>query len=113
MKIKAKKEHIVGLITVEKFDLANSICKSPILWSLCWSRHDHRRWQSYHVQAQNKSSWLQTKVQILRDLSKTWVLAGKQFEDFRQKRTETLFSTFQKTQVEHKDTKSINWTWFS
>ena len=37
------------------------------------------------------------KVQKMKDLSKIWVLTGKQFEDFRQKkRTETIFSTFQK-----------------
>ena len=34
---------------------------------------------------------------------------GKQFEDFRQKRTETIFSTFQKTSVGHQDPKAINW----
>ena len=34
-------------------------------------------------------------VQKMKDLPKTWVLRGKQFEDIRRKkRTETLFSTF-------------------
>ena len=32
-----------------------------------------------------KTSWLQTKVQKMKDLSKTWVLTRKQIEDFRQK----------------------------
>ena len=31
LKIKAKKKEIVGHITVEKFDLAKSICKFPTL----------------------------------------------------------------------------------
>ena len=52
---------------------------------------------------------LQKSVQKQKDLPKTWVLTGKQFEDFRRKkRTETLFSTFQKNPVKHKDPKSIN-----
>ena len=37
----------------------------------------------------------------MKDLSKTWVITGKQFEDFRRKKTETKFSTFQKHPVEH------------
>ena len=41
------------------------------------------------------------------DLSKTWVLTGKQFEDFRQRRTETLCSTSQKNPVEHKDPERV------
>ena len=43
------------------------------------------------------------KVQKEKDQTKTWVLTGKQFEDFRRKRTETLISTFQKNPVEHRD----------
>ena len=36
---------------------------------------------------------------------------GKQCEDFRRKkRTETLFSTYQKKPVEHKDSERLNWT---
>ena len=34
-----------------------------------------------------KAPWLQTKIQKMKDLSKTWVLTGKQFEDFRRKKT--------------------------
>ena len=30
--------------------------------------------------------WFQNKVQKMKDLSKTWVLTGKQFEDFRRKK---------------------------
>ena len=44
----------------------------------------------------------------MKDLSKTWVLTGKQFEDFRQKKTETLFSTFQKPPVGPQDPDAIN-----
>ena len=43
------------------------------------------------------------------DVSKTWILTGKQFEDFRRKRTETLFSTFQKTSAGKQDPKAIIW----
>ena len=49
------------------------------------------------------------KVQKMKGLPKTWVLRGKQFEDFRRKkRTETLFSTFQKNPVGHQDPKAVN-----
>ena len=33
-----------------------------------------------------KAPWLQTNVQKMKDLSKTWVLTGKQFEDFTRKK---------------------------
>ena len=33
-----------------------------------------------------KAPRLQTKVHKMKDLSKTWVLSGKQFEEFRQKK---------------------------
>ena len=51
------------------------------------------------------------KVEKMKDIPKTWVLTGKQFEDFRRKKkdeTGTLFSTFQKNPVEHKDPESVN-----
>ena len=49
-----------------------------------------------------KAPWMQTNVQKMKDLSKAWVLTGKQFEDFRRKkRTETKFLTFQKHTAEH------------
>ena len=49
------------------------------------------------------------KVQKMKDLSKTWVLKGKQFEDFRQKQGQKDFSQpFKKTPVGHQDPKSIN-----
>ena len=45
----------------------------------------------------------------MKDIPKIWVSTGKMFEDFRQKKTETLFSTFYKTPVGHQDPKAINW----
>ena len=45
----------------------------------------------------------------MKDIPKTWVSTGKQFEDFRLiKRTGTLISTFQKNPVEHKDPGSVD-----
>ena len=32
----------------------------------------------------------------MKDLPKTWILTENQFEDFRRKKTETIFLTFQK-----------------
>ena len=47
----------------------------------------------------------------MKDFPKTWVLTGNGLTIQDNKRTETLFSTFQKNPVEHNDPKSINWTW--
>ena len=59
-----------------------------------------------------KAPSLQRSVQKLKDLPKTWVLTGKQFEDSRRKkRTKTILSTIQKNPVKHKDPKSIDGTW--
>ena len=33
---------------------------------------------------------LQTKVQKMKDLPKTWVLRGEQFEDYRQKKNKNI-----------------------
>ena len=66
------------------------------------------------ARANSKPHHYKQKLQKMKDLPITWVSTWKQFEDFRlKKRTETLFSTFQKKSVEHKDPKSINWTWRS
>ena len=43
-----------------------------------------------------KAPSLETKVQKIKDLPKTWVLTGKEFEDFRKKIRKTLLSTFVK-----------------
>ena len=56
-----------------------------------------------------KAPSLQKKLQKRKDLPKTWVLTGKHFEEFRRKK-ETLFSSFQKNPVEHKDPEGVNWT---
>ena len=53
-----------------------------------------------------KAPSLQSIVQNMKDVWKTWVLTGKQFEDFRQKRTELIFSVPQKTPVEPRAPKS-------
>ena len=53
-----------------------------------------------------KAPWLRTKVQKRKVFSNTWVLTGKLFEDFRQKRTELLFSAPQENPVEHRAPKS-------
>ena len=46
-----------------------------------------------------KAPRLQTKVQKMKDLPKTWVLRGKQFEDFRRKKKQEHYSRpFKKTQ---------------
>ena len=59
--------------------------------------------------ANSKPHHYKQKVQKMKGLPKTWVLRGKQFEDFRRKkRTETLFSTFQKNPVGHQDPKAVN-----
>ena len=59
--------------------------------------------------ANSKPHRYKQKVQKMKGLPKTWVLRGKQFEDFRRKkRTETLFSTFQKNPVGHQDPKAVN-----
>ena len=47
---------------------------------------DQWRRQGYHVQAQIQSPFITTKnLQKMKNLPKTWVSTGKQFEDFRQK----------------------------
>ena len=49
--------------------------------------------------AKKKPHDYKRNLKKMKDLSKTWVLTGKQFEDLRQKkRIKTLFSTFQKNQ---------------
>ena len=59
--------------------------------------------------SKSKPHHYKQKVQKMKGLPKTWVLRGKQFEDFRRKkRTETLFSTFQKNPVGHQDPKAVN-----
>ena len=45
-----------------------------------------------------KTSWLQTKVQKMKDLSKTWVLTREQIEDVRQKKRKRKSRPFKNTQ---------------
>ena len=52
-----------------------------------------------NIAAKFKAHHYKQKVEKTKDIPKTWVLMGKQFADFRRKkRTETLLSTFKKTQ---------------
>ena len=44
-----------------------------------------------------KAPWLPTKEETMKDLPKTWVLTGKQFEDFRRKKEQKLKLRFSKT----------------
>ena len=46
----------------------------------------------------------------MQDIPKTWVLTGKQFEDFRRKKEQEYYSPSFKKPVEHKDPESVNWT---
>ena len=48
-----------------------------------------------------KAPWLQTKVQKMQDLSKTWVFTRKVWRFQTKKRTKTKLSTFQKHPKEH------------
>ena len=59
-----------------------------------------------------KAPSLQTKVQKMNVFSKTWVLTGKQFEDFTRKKEQKQNSRpFKKNSAEQKDLESVNWTW--
>ena len=56
-----------------------------------------------------KAQWLQTKVQILKDLSKKYVLTGKQFQDFRPKKNRNIILDLSKNPVGQQDHKAIKW----
>ena len=60
--------------------------------------------------ANSKPHDYKQKYKKMKDLSKTWVLTGKQFEDLTEKRTKTKFSTFQKYPVEHTSGTHLNAT---
>ena len=51
------------------------------------------------------------KVQKMKDLSKTWVLKRKQFEDFRQKKDRNIILNLSKHPVERTALKNNNWIW--
>ena len=57
-----------------------------------------------------KAPWLHTEVQKMKPLSKTLVLTGKQFEDFRQKKNRNKIHDLSENSAEHKEPKRINWT---
>ena len=52
-----------------------------------------------------KAPWLQTKVQKMKDLPRTWVLTGKQFENFRPKKSKIPVLAWRKKQKKHKTPK--------
>ena len=58
-----------------------------------------------------KAPWLQTKVQKMKDLPRTWVLTGKQFENFRPKKIKNSSPRIEKKTKETQDPKGKNWTW--
>ena len=78
-----------------------------LLGSLGWPWQSRWRWQGYHVQAQNQSPIITNKVQKQKDLPKTWVLTGKQFEDAREKKNRTIILDLSKTLVGHQGPKAI------
>ena len=58
-----------------------------------------------------KTPWLQTKLQKMKDLPRTWVLTGKQFEIFRPKKSKIPVLARRKKTKETQDPKGKNWTW--
>ena len=61
-----------------------------------------------HAGANSKPHNYKQRVQKKKDLPIKCVLTGKQFEGSDEKRTETVFSTFQKNPVEFKDSERVN-----
>ena len=87
MKSKAKKKNIVGLITVEKFDLANPLRNcSTFVTSLLAAPWSLTLAGLKLASTNSKPNHYKQKAQKLADLPKTWVLTRKQFEDFRRKK---------------------------
>ena len=59
--------------------------------------------------ANSKPHNYKQNVQKKKDLPKTWVLRGKQFEDFRRKKEQKHYSRPFKKPVEHTAPKNNNW----
>ena len=59
--------------------------------------------------ANSKPHHYEQKVQKMKDLPKTCVLKGEQFENFSRKETESFLSTFQTISVGYQDPKAIKW----
>ena len=53
-----------------------------------------------------KAPWLQTKLQKIKDLSKTWVLSGKQFEGLGRQKERKHYSRLFK--ISQWNTRTIN-----
>ena len=59
--------------------------------------------------ANSKPHHYKQKVQEMKGLPKTWVLRGKQFEDFRRKKEQKHYSRpSKKNPVENKDPERVN-----
>ena len=90
--MKSKTKVIVGLKTVKKFDMANPVCKcstfvksllvAPLLLTLAGL---------ILAGAKSKPSYLQTKVQKMKDFPKT-SFTKKPFEHLRQKNSKTFLA---------------------
>ena len=50
-------------------------------------------------------------VQKMNGLQKKWVLTGKQFEDFRQKKIKNSTPPMEKKTKKQQDPQGKNWTW--
>ena len=55
-----------------------------------------------------KAHHYKQKVEKMKDIAKTWVLRGKQFEVFRRKKEQKYFFDLSKTPVGHQDLGAIN-----
>ena len=63
------------------------------------------------MQAQTQSPIIKNKkYKEMKDLPKTWVLRGKQIEDFRRKKNRNIILGLSKKPVEYKDPERVNWT---
>ena len=89
--IESKAKNIVGLITVKKIDLANPVCKCStfmiFMKSLLVAPWLLTQAALILASANSKPHHYKQKVRKTKDFPKTWVLMGKQFEDFRRKKT--------------------------
>ena len=95
-----KAENIVGLITVEKFGIPKLACKcSTFVKSLLVAPWPLTLAGLILAGANSKHQDCKQKGQKMKHLPKTWLLGGKQFEDFRRKKEQKhYFRTFKKTQ---------------
>ena len=78
-----------------------------LLCNLGWSWHDHWRWHNYHVQTKIIRPMIAKKLQKKKNPFENMKFNGKTVWRLQtKKRTETIFSTLQKSSVEHSAPKS-------